>query len=65
MVIMKKAARRMLDNKIIDKGIYKSKPVIGDKVIPIARRCGRIATSTFLFSVIFSLLFGVFLYVNW
>lgn len=36
MRIIKRNVKIFLETKIIDKGVYKNKPVYGDKVIPIA-----------------------------
>lgn len=65
MRIIERGVKKVLITKVLDKGFYKYKPVTGDAVIPIAYSFRRSAIIIFAFSIVFSLLGGVFLYTNW
>jgi hypothetical protein len=65
MKIMKRNVKIFLETKVINKGIYKNKPVYGDKVIPIARSFERIGVIFFAFTIIMSVFFGLLLYRDW
>jgi len=54
-----------METKVINKGIYKDKPVYGDDVIPIARSFKRVGIILFAFTVLFSLLCAAILYMRW
>jgi hypothetical protein len=65
MMIVERNVKIFLKNKVINKGIYKNKPVYGDDVVPIARSFKRVARILFTFSVVISLLLCFLLYLNW
>ena len=65
MVIVLRNVKIYMETKIINKGIYKNKPVYGDNVIPIAQSFKRVSIMMFVFTILFSTLCAVILYLRW
>ena len=65
MKIVKSNVKKILETKIIDKGIYNNRPIYGDKVIPIAYSFNRIGVIFYVFTIVMSAFFGFLLLRDW
>ncbi|TWJ13509.1 hypothetical protein JN12_03819 [Geobacter argillaceus] len=65
MKIVLKNVKIFMKTKIINRGIYKNNPVYGDKVIPIANSFKRVGIIFFVFTILFSALCALILYIRW
>ena len=65
MRIIDKNVENILKTKIIDKGIYKNNPVVGDNVVPIARSFKRVGSYIFYFTLGMTLFFIFIMYKYW
>jgi len=61
--IVNKYVKLFLETKVIDMGRYKSKPIYGDDVIPVARSFERAEKMFFGFSIVMSALSVFLLYL--
>lgn len=61
---MKKRAKRSIELKIFSEGIYRLKPVYGERALTLARGYARAGTMIFVFSVILPFFFALIKYLH-
>ena len=65
MRILIRTSKIMIENKVIDKGMYKEKPLRGEEVLPVAKSFERIGIYVFVFTALGSIIFSLILFKNW